>query len=569
MYIRGRPVLVGTTSVEQSEYLSALLQEWNIPHNVLNARPKYAAREAEIVAQAGRKCAITIATNMAGRGTDIILGGNPEMLAKEIVEGNMLSFMTQEAPNIDTDGAPLSQMAFSKIKLTASSLAKLAKASLTARFVCGKGGAKWSYREAKSKLASALELCQSEDEKKLQDLSSGHGVQMITLGPAIAVAYLSILKDCEIHCKEEGNEVKQLGGLHVLGTALHESRRIDNQLRGRAGRQGDPGSTRFMISLQDEMIRKFDSEWAVNLVSKAFDDSPLESKAFQQQINSLQMTVESYFMKIRESLIEYDDVIEVQRRHVYNLREAFLMDDPHSFRHRLHQYMQAVADEIILQHIDPSKAPRSWNIDSVLAEFEDVAVKHLKASNVSTDIFSEVTGSSIVQSLKTYQEAPSTKLELSVLPGLPIPGTEYHGLRRKASSVKRWLEITFDQSARQGKYLKEVQLFRKYLGDLLIGLYELKTESSGFSILEIDQIERMMAVKALDGLWSAHLANLNRLRAAVNIRGFAHMNPLEEYKIDSCRFFIAMLSADRRLTVEYLLKPWLIQEGDELDVEYA
>ncbi|KAJ7245680.1 hypothetical protein O6H91_Y429900 [Diphasiastrum complanatum] len=298
---------------------------------------QYAAREAEIVAQAGRKCAITIATNMAGRGTDIILGGNPEMLAKEIVEGNMLSFMTQEAPNIDTDGAPLSQMAFSKIKLTASSLAKLAKASLTARFVCGKGGAKWSYREAKSKLASALELCQSEDEKKLQDLSSGHGVQMITLGPAIAVAYLSILKDCEIHCKEEGNEVKQLGGLHVLGTALHESRRIDNQLRGRAGRQGDPGSTRFMISLQDEMIRKFDSEWAVNLVSKAFDDSPLESKAFQQQINSLQMTVESYFMKIRESLIEYDDVIEVQRRHVYNLREAFLMDDPHSFRHRLHQ----------------------------------------------------------------------------------------------------------------------------------------------------------------------------------------------------------------------------------------
>jgi preprotein translocase subunit SecA len=114
--------------VEQSEYLSGLLREWNIPHNILNARPKYAAREAEIVAQAGRKNAITLATNMAGRGTDIILGGNPEMLAKELVENSLLRFITSEAPNIDTDGVPLSQLALSKIKQSPATQARLARA---------------------------------------------------------------------------------------------------------------------------------------------------------------------------------------------------------------------------------------------------------------------------------------------------------------------------------------------------------------------------------------------------------------------------------------------------------
>ncbi|PKU83362.1 Protein translocase subunit SECA2, chloroplastic [Dendrobium catenatum] len=168
MFRLGRPVLVGTTSVENSEYLSDLLKDQQIPHNVLNARPKYAAREAEIIAQAGRKYAITISTNMAGRGTDIILGGNPKMLAKEIVEDSLLPFMTKKAPNLETDGVPISQKGQSQIKVGPSSLALIAKAALMAKYVCKSEGNSWSYQKAKSVILKAIELSQSVEIEELE-----------------------------------------------------------------------------------------------------------------------------------------------------------------------------------------------------------------------------------------------------------------------------------------------------------------------------------------------------------------------------------------------------------------
>ncbi|KAK2992369.1 hypothetical protein RJ640_018288, partial [Escallonia rubra] len=240
----GRPVLVGTTSVENSEYLSALLKEHRIPHNVLNARPKYAAREAEIVAQAGRQYAITISTNMAGRGTDIILGGNPKMLAREVIEDSLLSLVTQDADEVDV-GESMPQKVLSKIQVGPRSQALLDRATLMAKYVRKSEGKRWTYQEAKSMVSASVEMSQSMNMKELQRLVDEQS-EMYPLGPSIAIAYLSILKDCEVHCFNEGEEVKRLGGLHVIGTSLHESRRIDNQLRGRAGRQGDPGSTRFM-----------------------------------------------------------------------------------------------------------------------------------------------------------------------------------------------------------------------------------------------------------------------------------------------------------------------------------
>ncbi|TYI39972.1 hypothetical protein ES332_A02G131700v1 [Gossypium tomentosum] len=246
MFRQGRPVLVGTTSVENSEHLSDLLQERNIPHSVLNARPKYAAREAEIIAQAGRKYAITISTNMAGRGTDIILGGNPKMLAREIIEDSLLSFLTREAPSIEVSDMSISRKVFSKVKVGPSSMALLAKSALMAKFVGKSEGKSWTHEEAKSIISESVEMSQLKPLKELQKLIDEQS-EMYPLGPYIAITYLSVLKDCEVHCTKEGSEVKRLGGLHVIGTSLHESRRIDNQLRGRAGRQGDPGSTRFML----------------------------------------------------------------------------------------------------------------------------------------------------------------------------------------------------------------------------------------------------------------------------------------------------------------------------------
>ncbi|XP_034200816.1 protein translocase subunit SECA2, chloroplastic isoform X4 [Prunus dulcis] len=553
MFRQGRPVLVGSTSVENSEYLSDLLKEQNIPHNVLNARPKYAAREAEIVAQAGRKYAITISTNMAGRGTDIILGGNPKMLAKEIIEDSLISFLTREAPNVDVDGEAISQKVLSKIKVGPSSLAFLAKTALMAKYVSKNEGKSWTYKEAKSMISESVEMSQSRDLKELERLVDEQS-EMYPLGPTIALAYLSVLKDCEVHCLKEGSEVKKLGGLHVIGTSLHESRRIDNQLRGRAGRQGDPGSTRFMVSLQDEMFQKFnfDTEWAVRLISKITNDEdmPIEGDAIVKQLLALQINAEKYFFGIRKSLVEFDGVLEVQRKHVYELRQSILTGDNESCSQHIFQYMQAVVDEIVFANVNALKHPRNWSLGKLLEEFMTISGKLLD------DSFAGITEEALLKSLAHSHELNSIDLDDIHLPNLPRPPKAFRGIRKKSSSLKRWLAICSDDLTKNGRYHAATSLLRKYLGDFLIVSYLDVIEESGYDDAYVKEVERAVLVKTLDCFWRDHLVNMNRLSSAVNVRSFGHRNPLEEYKIDGCRFFISMLSATRRLTVESLLQYW-------------
>ncbi|XP_057974090.1 protein translocase subunit SECA2, chloroplastic isoform X1 [Malania oleifera] len=553
MFRQGRPVLVGTTSVENSEYLSDLLKEWKIPHNVLNARPKYAAREAEIVAQAGRKYAITLSTNMAGRGTDIILGGNPKMLAKEVIEDSLLSFMTQESPDAEDDGELASEKVLPKIKVGPSSLALLARSALMARYVCKSEGKRWTYREAKSIISESIQMSQSMDLEELKKLADEQ-CEMYPLGPTIALAYLSVLKDCEVHCLNEGSEVKSLGGLHVIGTSLHESRRIDNQLRGRAGRQGDPGSTRFMVSLQDEMFQKFnfDTEWAVKLISKITNDEdiPIEGDAIVKQLLALQINAEKYFFGIRKSLVEFDEVLEVQRKHVYDLRQLILTGDMESCSQQIFQYMQAVVDEIVFGSVDPVKHPSRWSLSKLLKEFLGIGGKLL------SDSFAGITEETLLRSLTQLHELSSVDVNNFYLPSLPTPPNVFKGIRKKSSSLKRWLDICSDDSAKDGRYRSTSNLLRKYLGDFLIASYLDVVQESGNDYTYVKEIEREVLVKTLDCFWRDHLVNMNRLSSAVNVRSFGHRNPLEEYKIDGCRFFISMLSATRRLTVESLLRYW-------------
>ncbi|GMP46811.1 hypothetical protein CsSME_00014833 [Camellia sinensis var. sinensis] len=492
MFRQGRPVLVGTTSVENSEYLSSLLREQKVPHNVLNARPKYAAREAETVAQAGRKYAITISTNMAGRGTDIILGGNPKMLAKEIIEDSLLSFLTKEAPDFEVDGEPISQKVLSKIKVGPSSLGLLAKMALMAKYVCKSEGKSWTYQEAKSIISESVEMGQSTELQELEKLVNEQS-ESYPLGPSIGLAYLSVLKDCEKHCFSEGLEVKRLGGLHVIGTSLHESRRIDNQLRGRAGRQGDPGSTRFMVSLQDEMFQKFnfDTEWAVKLISKITNDKdiPIEGDAIVKQLLALQINAEKYFFGIRKSLVEFDEVLEVQRKHVYDLRQLILTGDSESCSQHIFQYMQAVVDEIIFGNVDPLKHPSKWNLGKLLKEFNGISGKILNESFVA------ITEVALRESLTQLHELSSVSINDFHLPNLPSPPNAFRGIRRKSSSLKRWLAVCSDDSAKDGKYRPTVNLLRKYLGDFII---------------------RAVLVKTLDCFWRDHLVNMNRLSSACN-----------------------------------------------------
>ncbi|CAL0319428.1 unnamed protein product [Lupinus luteus] len=553
MFKQGRPILVGTTSVENSELLSGLLREWDIPHNVLNARPKYAAREAQIVAQAGRKHAITISTNMAGRGTDIILGGNPKMLAREIIEDSILSFLTQEDPNIDLAGEAVSEKALSKINVGPSSLALLAKTALMAKYVSKSEAKSWTYQYAKSFILEAIEMSMSHSLEELEMLANEES-EIYPLGPTVALAYLSVLKDCEEHCLHEGSEVKRLGGLHVIGTSLHESRRIDNQLRGRAGRQGDPGSTRFMVSLQDEMFRKFnfDTEWAVRLISKITNDEdmPIEGDAIVKQLLGLQINAEKFYFGIRKNLVEFDEVLEVQRKHVYDLRQLILTGDDESCSQHVFKYMQAVVDEIVLSNIDPLKHPRSWSLSKLLKEFMTVGGKLLHES------FGGITDDNLLKSLGKLHDISSLDIVYFSLPNLPAPPNAFRGIRRKNSSLRRWLTICSDDLTENGKYRTTSNLLRKYLGDFLIASYLNVVEESGYDEKHVKDIERAVLLKTLDCFWRDHLVNMNRLSSAVNVRSFGHRNPLEEYKIDGCRFFISMLSATRRVTVESLLQYW-------------
>ncbi|HKX29371.1 MAG TPA: preprotein translocase subunit SecA, partial [Blastocatellia bacterium] len=243
LHTKGQPVLVGTVSVENSEIIARRLKEAGVRHNVLNAKPENAGREAEIVAQAGRKGAVTIATNMAGRGTDILLGGNPEFLARE----------TLKRKEINPDEATPEQM------------------------------------------EEAIELAK----------------------PATAA---------------EHDEVVSLGGLHILGTERHESRRIDNQLRGRAGRQGDPGSSRFYLSLEDDLMRIFAGDRVKAIMQRLGMEQgvAIESKMVSKRIESAQKNVESQNFSVRKHLLEYDDVMNRQRVNIYGLRRRLLEQNDHS-----------------------------------------------------------------------------------------------------------------------------------------------------------------------------------------------------------------------------------------------
>jgi preprotein translocase subunit SecA len=287
MHTLGRPVLIGTTSVEKSELLSSLLKEYGIPHNLLNAKPENLRREAEIIAQAGRKGAVTIATNMAGRGTDILLGGNSSYIAR-----NTITLLLTKGP---------SKSEFSKDpqleNLFAFLYGKIDSSSIT-------------EKELEYKLSIACEKGFTEDRL------------VITLRAAYQVLVEKYDKLIEL----ERQSVVSIGGLHVIGTERHESRRVDNQLRGRSGRQGDPGSSRFFLSLEDNLLRIFGGERISNLMDalRVEDDVPIESQLLNNSLESAQKKVEAYYYDARKQLFDYDEVLNYQRQAIYSERRRVL-----------------------------------------------------------------------------------------------------------------------------------------------------------------------------------------------------------------------------------------------------
>ena len=287
---KGQPILVGTVSIEKSEILSKMLAEKGIPHQVLNA--KYHEREAEIIAQAGQKGAITIATNMAGRGTDIVLGGNPEYMAK-------------------------------------SELKRL------------------GYQE--DLLAEADGFSETDDEKILE----------------IREKYRDLYRKYKEELKDAAQEVKDLGGLYVIGTERHETRRIDNQLRGRSGRQGDPGKSRFYLSMEDDLMRLFGGDRMRNIMEKLNleEDIPMEARMLTKSIESAQRKIEGRNFAIRKNVLEYDDVLSHQREIIYSQRDQVLQgaDIKAQILSMINDSVEAVVNRYISAHTPQEK----WNIEGL------------------------------------------------------------------------------------------------------------------------------------------------------------------------------------------------------------
>ena len=309
---RGQPVLVGTISIEKSETISSLLKVAKIPHEVLNA--KQHERESRIVAQAGRKGAVTVATNMAGRGTDILLGGNPEQMTRDYFLKNKMAMPYAAAPAViaAVDGA-------------------------------GNGTA-----------APVAPMVLFQHEGKIFQVPANQ--------------WKPIYNQFAEQCKAEHDEVVALGGLHILGTERHEARRIDNQLRGRAGRQGDPGSSRFFLSLEDDLMRIFGGERVKALMFRLgmTEGVPIESGLISRRIENAQKSVEAQNFDARKHLLEYDDVMNKQRETIYGIRRSAL--EGKDQRDYVLGIAEDVARELANTFCPREQHPDQWNTTQFLAE---------------------------------------------------------------------------------------------------------------------------------------------------------------------------------------------------------
>ncbi|BAZ20193.1 preprotein translocase SecA subunit [Kalymmatonema gypsitolerans NIES-4073] len=486
MHTIGRPVLVGTTSVEKSEYLSQLLRQMSIPHELLNARPENVEREAEIVAQAGRRGAVTIATNMAGRGTDIILGGNSEYMSRLKLREYLMPRIVKPE---DDDTFGIHRAAGLPSPGTGGGQG----------FVPGKKVKTWKAspqvfptqltKETEKLLKEAVEVAVREyGDRSLTELEAEDKVAVAaekapTNDPVIQKlreAYKRIKQEYEQFTNSEHDEVVELGGLHVIGTERHESRRIDNQLRGRAGRQGDPGSTRFFLSLEDNLLRIFGGDRVARLMDafQVEEDMPIESGMLTRSLEGAQKKVETYYYDIRKQVFEYDEVMNNQRRAIYAERRRVL--EGQDLKEQVIKYAEKTMDEIVDFYINPDLPSEEWELDKLVDKVKE-----------------------FVYLLADLQ--PNQLEDMSV------------------GEIKAFLH----EQVRIAYDLKEAQI-----DQIQAGLMR--------------QAERFFILQRIDTLWREHLQQMDALRESVGLRGYGQKDPLIEYKSEGYELFLDMMVNIRR-----------------------
>src|SRR5579883_600953 len=428
-HARGQPVLVGTTSVEISELLSRKLALEGIEHNVLNA--KHHEREAQIVAQAGRSGAVTIATNMAGRGTDILLGGNPEGYFDSILRkhAEQVSFI-REMPETNAEERAEKEEAIQEY------LANMTEAEKEELF------------EAKKR-----------------------------------------------ECEEDHNRVVELGGLYIIGTERHESRRIDNQLRGRAGRQGDPGESRFYLSLEDELMRRFGGERVSRFMEMAGmgDDIPLENKMVSRLIEQSQTRVEGYNFDIRKNVVEYDDVIARQREVIYADRRAVL--ERADMHERVIEMIRNEIAAIVRAHIPNNMVDEEQQLEDLFTVLEN----------------------------------------WMVIPDEVLP-ENIHAVKR-SDLTKKLADAFVAHYEERGKQLNQ-----------------LAADNPGLGVPTIGDIERSFTLQVLDRLWMDHIDALDVMRASIGFRSVGQRDPLVEFKNEAYLMFENLKAQIQHYIVDQLMR---------------
>ena len=486
MHENGRPVLVGTTSVEKSELLSRLLKEMAIPHELLNARPENVEREAEIIAQAGRSGAVTIATNMAGRGTDIILGGNSEYMARLKLREYFMprivrpedddNFGIQRASGLPIGGSGGGQgfVPGKKVKTWRASpeifptqltkeTEQLLKAAVEAA-VKAYGERSLPELEAEDKVAVAAEKAPTDD----------------VVIQKLRAAYQQVKREYEEFTSSEHDQVVERGGLHVIGTERHESRRIDNQLRGRAGRQGDPGTTRFFLSLEDNLLRIFGGDRVAGLMNafQVEEDMPIESGMLTRSLEGAQKKVETYYYDIRKQVFEYDEVMNNQRRAIYAERRRVLEGE--DLKEQVIKYAAKTMDDIVDYYINPDLPSEEWELEKLVSKVKEFV--YLLADMQSSQL-------------------------------------EDMGILEIKAFLHEQARIAYD--------LKEAQI-----DQIQPGLMR--------------QAERFFILQRIDTLWREHLQQMDALRESVGLRGYGQKDPLIEYKSEGYELFLDMMVNIRR-----------------------
>jgi len=501
---KGQPVLVGTTSVEKSNAIATLLKKKKIPHAVLNA--KHHEREAYVIAQAGRKGAITVSTNMAGRGTDIVLGGNPEMIAK-------LEFRENSR---DPDAEP--------------------------------------------------------------------------------DPFAKLVDDYDKSCKAEGEAVRVNGGLHILGTERHESRRIDNQLRGRAGRQGDPGSSRFYLSLEDDLMRIFAGDRVKALMERMGmpDNEPIVHPWVTKSIQDAQRKVEERNFDIRKHLLEYDDVMNEQRKTVYKLRQQLLLglyrpekvDEDGKPTGKLRQVSAdpRIAEEvkqpirdIVLHHGTPigdgKQAPKSVeNIEEIYSmtslqqdvyqfwgyrfDFKDGDGKTPQV--VLARILAEISQSLTEQReqlLDLFDQIVGSIVEECCPANKPPEDWDWKGI--KSGYIEH-----FATKPPEVEHLHDSEQIAKALFGSAEAKFQEKEKEMGTELLL--RVFRHFYLEEIDRQWVEHLTSMEHLRDGIGLRGYGQRDPKQEYKKEGYDVFMTMMAATSSNVCSKLFK---VQVRREKEIE--